>query len=527
MKLSKLFSVLCLIFCVFALILSSCIRVSRSYEPWLAATPHDYGLLIPGMAQEPSDPEDPDKENIASAVPQLTLTLAPQQSTPTPDPEMDYPPARSEDIVYTVKEGDYLGAIATAHRVSVKQIKAANTGMDFSYLYPDQKLVIPPDSRNPIGSDFKIIPDSELVYGESLKDFDTADVIRQFNGALHYFKETFWDGRTYTGAEVVQMVADQSAVNPRLLLALLEHHGGWLTQEKVSEETKLYPIGYKDYKLDGLWEYLDWAADRLMGGYTAWPKGYLSTWSLVDDRVYRIAPGINAGTAGIQNLYSKYLYEFQFEEAVSPEGLYATYQKLFGDPFAFSANSSLPEGLTQPEFILPIAYGDVWLFTSGPHFGWGAGSPWSALDFAPPGNDDDYGCYTSYAPVLAVADGVIARSDVGFVVLDLDGDGNEQTGWTVHYIHIGSSGRIEAGTQVAAGDVIGIASCEGGISTGTHFHIARRYNGLWVDAYGKVPFNLGGWVAYSTGTVYNGYLEKDGKRIEAFNGRSHVNEIWR
>ena len=504
-----------------AFLLSACVQVSRSFEPWKAATPQSQGSFY--NVVETDQTEAP----VSTAVPQLTLTIAPQQATPTPNVAFLEAEERTENIIYTVKEGDYLAAIAVKHRVSANQIISENPGVNLSVLYPDQKIVIPPDSRNPFASDFKIIPDSELVYGESLKDFDTIDVVNQFNGALSRFKETFWDGRVYSGAEVVQMVADENAVNPRLLLALLEYHGGWLTQENVSEETKLYPIGYKDYKLDGMWEYLDWAADRLMGGYTAWPKGYISTWSLPDPKVYRIAPTINAGTAGVQNLYSRYLFNFQFEEAVSENGLYATYQRLFGDPFAFSANASLPEGLTQPEFILPFSYGDIWSLTSGPHYGWGVGSPWSALDFAPPGGEDDLGCFSSYAPVLAVADGVIARSDVGFVVLDLDGDGSEQTGWTVHYIHIGSEGRIEAGTQVAAGDVIGVASCEGGYSTGTHFHIARRYNGLWVDAYGEVPFNLEGWIAYSFGTAYNGYLEKNGKRIEAYYGRSHVNEIWR
>ena len=51
----------------------------------------------------------------------------------------------------------------------------------------------------------------------------------------------------------------------------------------VSEETKLYPIGYKDYKLDDYGN-ISIAVDRLMGGYTARPKGYLSTWSLLMKR---------------------------------------------------------------------------------------------------------------------------------------------------------------------------------------------------------------------------------------------------
>jgi len=521
MVLSKSFFKIIIVVLLSVFLLNACVQVSRSFEPWKAATPQSYGILIstPELGSEQIPAE--------SAVPHVTLTLAPQQLTPTPNAPVIETEERAENITYTVKEGDYLGAIAVRYRVSVNQIIRANKGVDLSVLQPEQQIIIPPDSRNPFGSDFKIIPDSELVYGESLKDFDTIDVVNQFNGALSRFSETFWDGRVYSGAEVVQMVADENAVNPRLLLAILEYHGGWLTQETVSEETKLYPIGYKDYKLDGLWEYLDWAADRLMGGYTAWPKGYLSTWSLLDEKVYRIAPTINPGTAGIQNLYARYLYDFQFTEAVSENGLYATYKKLFGDPFAFSANVSLPEGLSQPEFILPFSYGDIWSLTSGPHYGWGVGSPWAALDFAPPGGEEDIGCFSSYAPILAVADGLVVRSDVGFVVVDLDGDGSEQTGWTVHYIHVGSEGRVEVGTQVATGDVIGVASCEGGYSTGTHFHIARRYNGLWVDAYGEIPFNLEGWIAYSTGIAYNGYLEKNGKRVEAYNGRSHVNEIWR
>lgn len=521
MNLSKSLRKIIIALLIPSFLLSACVQVSRPFEPWKAATPQSR------LAQVETPETEPTPDSAATAVPQITLTSAPQQSTPTPNTAFLDAEERTENIIYTVKAGDYLSAIATKHRVSVNQIIRANAGVNLGVIHPDQKIVIPPDSQNPFASDFKIIPDSELVYGESLKDFDTIDVVNQFNGALSRFTETFWDGRTYTGAEVVQMVADENAVNPRLLLAILEYHGGWLTQERVSEETRLYPIGYKDYKLDGMWEYLDWAADRLMGGYTAWPKAYLSTWSLPDEKVYRIAPTINAGTAGVQNLYARYLYDFQFVEAVSETGLYATYQKLFGDPFAFTANASLPEGLTQPEFILPFSYGETWSFTSGPHYGWGVGSPWAALDFAPPGGEQDLGCYTSYSPVLAVADGVIARSDVGFVVLDLDGDGSEQTGWTVHYIHIGSEGRIKAGTHVATGDVIGVASCEGGYSTGTHFHIARRYNGLWVDAYGEVPFNLDGWIAYSTGIAYNGYLEKDGKRIEAYYGRSPVNEIRR
>ena len=81
------------------------------------------------------------------------------------------------------------------------------------------------------------------------------------------------------------------------------------------------------------------------------------------------------------------------------------------------------------------------------------------------------------------------------------------------------------GTKVATGDVIGIASCEGGVTTGTHFHFARRYNGVWIEAHGAIPFNLGGWIAESYGIVYDGCLTKEGMTVEAYNGRAEFNEI--
>ena len=43
---------------------------------------------------------------------------------------------------------------------------------------------------------------------------------------------------------------------------------------------------------------------------------------------------------------------------------------------------------------------------------------------------------------------------------------------------------------VETDDRIGHASCEGGVSTGTHLHFARKYNGEWVLADGPLPFVL-------------------------------------
>ena len=58
-----------------------------------------------------------------------------------------------------------------------------------------------------------------------------------------------------------------------------------------------------------------------------------------------------------------------------------------------------------------------------------------------------------------------------------------------------------------AGDAIGKPSCEGGDATGTHVHIARKYNGEWVLADGGLPFVLSGY------RVHNGAEDCTGDRF--------------
>jgi LasA protease len=108
--------------------------------------------------------------------------------------------------------------------------------------------------------------------------------------------------------------------------------------------------------------------------------------------------------------------------------------------------------------------------------------------------------------VTAVAAGLIVRSGPATVVLDLDSDGDEHTGWIVFYFHVAEVGRAAAGTRVAAGDPIGHPSCEGGTATGTHVHIARRYNGEWISAGGLLAFNLSNWIVGYGDIPYQGTL---------------------
>jgi murein DD-endopeptidase MepM/ murein hydrolase activator NlpD len=246
---------------------------------------------------------------------------------------------------------------------------------------------------------------------------------------------------------------------------------------------------------------------------------------LTDGAVVPASPTINAGTAGVQYMFAQLDDLDAWEKAVSSQGLIATYQDLFTFPFDLAIEPLLPPDLAQPLMQLPFEKGVIWSFTGGPHGGWGDNSGWAALDFAPPGEVSF--CQVNEAWAVAVAPGLIVRSDHGIVVEDLDGDGLEQTGWTVLYLHVDSSERVKLGAMVKAGDHIGHPSCEGGVSNATHLHLARRYNGEWIPADGPLPFILDGWISKGTGKEYDGFLTQDGKSIEAADRRTAENQIER
>ena len=99
-----------------------------------------------------------------------------------------------------------------------------------------------------------------------------------------------------------------------------------------------------------------------------------------------------------------------------------------------------------------------------------------------------------------------SRASDGAVVQDLDGDGYEQTGWNILYMHVFEQDRVEPGVYLYAGDRIGHPSCEGGISNASHLHLVRKFNGEWIPADGLQPFTLSGWVSSGNGQEYDGFL---------------------
>ncbi|NET74523.1 MAG: M23 family metallopeptidase, partial [Sphaerospermopsis sp. SIO1G2] len=137
------------------------------------------------------------------------------------------------------------------------------------------------------------------------------------------------------------------------------------------------------------------------------------------------------------------------------------------------------------------------------------------------------GCYLHDGWAVASAGGVVAYSDFGGIMLDLDGDGDIGTGWVLMYWHLDRFERIQAGSIVATGQNLGHPSCEGGFSSGTHLHIARRYNGVWIDANGERPFVMDGWVSRPDAREYDGFLVKGDVVKEACICADEINEIFR
>lgn len=444
--------------------------------------------------------------------------------TPTPDNPHYQTGGVRGPRTYVVRSGDMLSAIAERFSVTIEALIAANHIPNPEFLELGQTLVIPEVTPEAPGPAYKIIPDSEIVYGPSSDAFDIAGFIRDKNGYLATYNQVV-DGENMDAAHVIQLIAKDYSINPRLLLAVLEYRSGWVTNASPDPSLGDTPFGFNDGWYVGLYRQLAWASIQLNSGFYRWSSNNVTDWVLEDGSVVPIDPTINPGTAGVQNFFAHLDDHTAWLRDVSPGGFFDTYYLLFGYSFDTAIEPLVPATLAQPLLLLPFGTGETWAFTGGPHLAWDAGTPFGALDFAPPG--EALGCVETNAWVTAVGDGLVTRTGNGVVMLDLDGDNNEGTGWVILYMHIESRDRVQPGTYLRAGEAVGHPSCEGGVSSGTHVHLARKFNGVWVSADGQVPFNLSGWVASGTGEEYVGTLTRFGVMVTSFEGNNPINQIQR
>lgn len=423
------------------------------------------------------------------------------KTTRTPDPNATPKPP----IQYYTQAGDTLASITGRYSVTAEQITPSEPLPENGLISPGILLVIP-DVLEDVFESNLVLPDSEVVFSPSAVGFDIPTFIEEAGGYLGHYKETV-GVKQYTGAELVERVALENSINPYLLLALLEYKSHWVYGTPSNFAEAEYPMGMIRLEYKGLYKQLSWAVEQLSISYYGWRAGSLSTLTFKDGTVVRISPGLNAGSAAIQYLFAQWYDPLEWAGALYGSGSMPELMKsMFGDFWIRSqaVEPLYPANLQQPEFQLPFLPGRVWSFTGGPHSAWAEGGALAALDFGPPSSVS--GCAQSNEWVTAMAPGLIVRAGEGMVILDLDGDGIEQTGWNIMYMHIETRDRIQVGTVVETGDKIGHPSCEGGVSTGTHVHVARKFNGEWILADGPLSFVMSGYVAQRGNEPYEGDL---------------------
>ncbi len=471
------------------------------FDPFIV---QDQPIIHPTEAIAPPSETDPE----STPTPQGTDTAIPPTSTP--------PLADSAPFLYYSQSGDMLPAIASRFSVSEAEIVSDTDLTRSTLLEPGTLLIIPNRINEATTPNIQIMPDAEVVYSATALNFDTKQYVQEQGGYLSTFRDYLGSTGWIEGHAAIDRLAIENSINPRLLLGVLEYESRWVRGQPINILRTEYPMGFHDYRYKGMSVQLTWAINTMSIAYYGWRAGTITHLEFADGNSLRLDPRLNAGTVAIQYLFSRLYSQSQWAQIINPEaGFPAMYVDMFGDPWARADMISpiFPTALDQPTLVLPFEPGVKWSFTGGPHNGWGqinpniygqAHSVYAAIDFAP--GAEESGCAPTLTWVAAAAPGLVVRSGNGVVMVDLDGDGYEQTGWNLLYLHIADKNRVPVGTWLETNDRIGHASCEGGVSTGTHLHFARKYNGEWITADGPIPFILSGWRVIAGGRAYEGTL---------------------
>jgi LasA protease len=440
-----------------------------------------------------------------------------QEATVTPE----YTPTPTSSIptlFYYTQSGDWLPAVATRFGVDVSQITSPKILPESGLLDPGTLLMIPDilDKSIPQTSRLQLIPDNELIFSATAIDFDISTYVRDAGGYLSTYREYLKSTGWMSGAREIERLANENSINPRLLLAILDYEARWVRGKPENKFRTEYPLGYEHYKYKGMFMQMVWAINQLSTGYYDWRSGKITEIVFNDGTKLRLDPTLNAGTVGLMYYFARgHSYNEWLRIMDQTSGFMSYYQGMFGDPWSRSEliGHIFPPRVSQPEMSLPFEEKTSWAFTGGPHSAWEHDGPLAAIDFAPA--SDKSGCGIAQQWVLSAAPGKVVRSGNGVVVVDMDNDGSEQTGWNILYLHVSASERVATGVWVEKDDHIGHASCEGGISTGTHLHFARKFNGEWIVADGPLPFVLSGWTVYAGDAPYLGKMVKGDKVITA------------
>lgn len=488
------------LFLLFLMLLSGCVKVVNE-TPTATPVPTDTPALT----------------ETAETVPTL-------QADPVRSKRPKYMPGELVD--YTVMDGDTLPALAVRFNTSEKEIREANPVLPehTTTLPQGLPLRIPIYYRNSWGSPYKILADAQYVNGPADKGFSARSFTDRQPGWFKYFN-VWSNNANQRGGELVDYIGSYYSISPKLLLAILEYMTGALTSPVfLNDFNTSNVLGFEGEKYQSLSAQFNQLAEFFNDRYYRYKSGEFTEYELRDGTLVRIDPWLNACSAVLQAYFAKVLTPDRYYRAIGPDGFIRTYKQLFGDcpsPDDFPAH--LPGSLEQIELRLPFKDGEAWTYTGGPHTAWGSTRPYAAVDFAPPAQE--HGCFISNAEVIAPHSGTIVRTGVGMAMLDMDDDRDERTGWVLLMLHLKTESIPPVGTHVETGDVLGHPSCDGGTSSGTHVHIARKYNGEWIEAGGIIPLNLDNWITENGAVKYEGIMRRFSSYVIASTSSEYFSRI--
>jgi len=516
---------------LFAASLSACVPAAPLWGVYEKPTASDAASATPPSVL--LGPFTPTADSTAGVTPRESAGPASVEAAPTstlgPSGVATVTPTfAGVPLLYYAQSGDTLPSIARRFAVEPGEISSSAVLPGTGLIDPGTLMVVPDRVEKATSPNVQIMPDNEIIFSATGLDFDVQQFVEDANGYLATYRDYPGSIGWLDGYEVIERLALENSINPRLLLGLLEYESRWVRGQPVDVLHEEYPMGFQDYRYKGMYIQISWAIKQVSNGYYGWRAGTLTDLGFADGTSLRLDPRLNAGTVAIQYLFSRSHSQSQWAQIIDPQtGFPAMYREMFGDPWvrADLVDPILPPDLSQPPMVLPYETGVEWSLTGGPHNAWGqyreadAGSNESnpelhgalaAIDFAP--STEHGGCEATPTWILASAPGLVVRSGSGVVMIDMDGDGFEQTGWDILYMHVATKDRVEVGTWVETDDRLGHASCEGGVSTGTHLHFARKFNGEWIAADGPVPLVLDGWRVIAGRKPYEGEM-MNGDRI--------------
>ena len=129
-----------------------------------------------------------------------------------------------ELVDYQAQSGDNLPALAAHFNTTVDEILKANPFIPATAttLPAGMPMKIPIYYMPFWGSSYQIIPDSLFINGPAQVGFNTEEFVSNYSGWLNQYTG-YASNETRSGAQIVDLVAQNFSVSPRLLLALLEY----------------------------------------------------------------------------------------------------------------------------------------------------------------------------------------------------------------------------------------------------------------------------------------------------------------